>query len=142
MKKLIIVVAILSTGFLSCKKDKAQPAVATENVTLENATVIAAGNLSFASDANGGQVKIYRQQNGKYILALEQISGKAGNTSFVINLSSSKTVSPSSIKICSVPNLNGEVLHELPGNIDLTVFKYLIIQAEPSEEVIATAELN
>ena len=134
--------AILSTGLFSCKKDKVQSDVETETLTLEDATLIVSGNLSFTSDANNGLAKIYRQQNGQYVLALENISLKTGNTSFVINLSSSKTLSPSSIKICSVTNLNGNVFHELPTNIDFTQFRNLIIQAEPSEEIIATAVLN
>ena len=134
--------AILSAGFLSCKKDKVQPAVETETFTLENASVIVAGSLVFSSETNSGLVKIYLQQDGKYLLALEKMNYKVSSTSFVINLSPSKAVSSSSIKICSVTNLYGNVFHALPANLDFTFFKYLIIQTEPSEEIIASAELN
>ena len=142
MKKLIIVMAIFSTGFLSCKKDNAQPAAETETLTTENASVIVAGNLVFSSERNTGLVKIYLQQDGTYLLALEKIDCKVSSTSFVIYLSPSNTMSSSSIKIFSGANLDGNILHVLPANLDYTFFKYLIIQAEHSEESIATAELS
>ena len=73
MKKLIILLTVLSTSFISCKKDKALSSLKTENITLENATVIMAGNLSFSSKMNtgAGSVKVYRQNNGEYVLSLE-----------------------------------------------------------------------
>jgi hypothetical protein len=102
-----------------------------------------AGNLSFSSkmSTGAGSVKIYRQNNGEFVLALEQMKLNIGS-SLVIYLSTSATVSSSSIKIYSVKDLYGNVLHILPGNIDFTAFRYLIIQAELSEEIIASAELK
>ena len=142
MKKLIILLAVLSTGFISCKKDKASPAGDTENLTLENATVIATGNLSFSSEKNTGLAKIYRQETGKYVLALEKMNLNVGASLFIF-LSQSKTVSSSTaIKISSVINLYGDVFQALPSNIDFASYKYLIIQTEISEEIVAIAELN
>ena len=141
MKKLIILVVILSTGFLSCKKDKAQPAADTETLSIENATVIVAGSLGFSSETNSGMVKVYQQKDGKYLLALEKLNLKVNSQSFVIYLSPSEMVLPSSIKICSVGKLSGDILHALP-DIDFTIFKYLIIQTEHSDETIASAELK
>jgi len=132
---------ILSTGFLSCKKDKVQPAVDTETVTIENATVILKGTLTYSSETNSGMVKVYQQKDGKYLLALEKLNLKVNSQSFVIYLSPSEMVLPSSIKICSVGKLSGDILHALP-DIDFTIFKYLIIQTEQSDEIIASAELN
>ena len=142
MKKLIIPLIILSTGFLSCKKDKAQPAVDTETVTIENATVILAGTLAYSSETNSGMVKVYQQKDGKYLLGLEKLNIKVSRPSFVIYLSPSETVSSSSIKIFSVGKLYGNIFHALPPNIDFTFFKYLIIQTEHSDETIVSAELN
>ena len=142
MKKLIILLVILSTGILSCKKDKAQPSVDTENLAIENAKVIVAGNLSFSSETNCGTVKVYQQEDGKYLLALENLNLKVSRPSFVIYLSQSEIVSSSSIKIFSVGKLYGNILHALPANIDFTFFKYLIIQTEHSDEFIASAELR
>ena len=142
MKKLIILVVILTTGFLSCKKDKAQPAADTETLSIENATVIVAGSLAFSSETNSGMVKVYQQKDGKYLLALEKLNVKVSRPSFVIYLSPSETVSSSSIKICSVGKLYGNILHALPPNLDFTFFKYLIIQTEHSDEIIVSAELN
>ena len=142
MKKLIILVIILSNGFISCKKDKAQPAVDTETLTIETAKVIAAGSLAFSSETNCGMVKVYQQQGGKYLLALEKLNLKVSRPSFVIYLSPSETVSSSSIKICSVGKLYGNIFHALPPNIDLTFFRYLIIQTEHTDEIIVSAELN
>ena len=141
MKKLIIPLIILSTGFLSCKKDKVQPAVDTETVTIENATVILKGTLTYSSETNSGMVKVYQQKDGKYLLALEKLNLKVNSPSFVIYLSPSEMVLPSSIKICSVGKLSGDILHALP-DIDFTIFKYLIIQTEHSDETIASAELK
>ena len=104
--------------------------------------MIVAGSLVFSSETNSGLVKIYLQQDGKYLLALEKMNYKVSSTSFVINLSPSKAVSSSSIKICSVTNLYGNVFHALPANLDFTFFKYLIIQTEHSDEIIVSAELN
>jgi hypothetical protein len=140
--KRITLLAILSTGFFSCKKDNAQPDGETETLTTENASVIVAGNLVFSSETNTGLVKIYLQQNGKYLLALEKIDCKVSSTSFVVYLSPSNMTSSSSIKIFSGANLDGNIFHALPANLDLTFFKYLIIQAEHSEESIASAELS
>ena len=142
MKKLNIPLIILSTGFLSCKKDKVQPAVDTETVTIENATVILKGTLTYSSETNSGMVKVYQQKDGKYLLALEKLNLKVNSLSFVIYLSPSETVLRSSIKICSVGKLSGDILHALPPDIDFTIFKYLIIQTEHSDETIASAELN
>ena len=130
-------------SFISCKKDKAISSIKTENITLENATVIMAGNLSFPSkmSTGAGSVKIYRQSNGEYVLALEQMNLNVG-TSLVVYFSTSATASSSSIKIYSVKHLYGNAFHILPNNIDFTAFKYLIIQAELSEEIIASAELK
>ena len=141
MKKLIIPLVVLSTGFLSCKKDKAQPAIDTETVTIENATTILAGTLAYSSEPNSGMVKVYQQKDGKYLLALEKLNLNVNSPSFVIYLSPSEMVLPSSIKICSVGKLSGDILHTLP-DIDFTIFKYLIIQTEHSDETIASAELK
>ncbi len=142
MKKLTIIAAFLSCGFVSCKKDITQTAVESETPAFENAVIIAAGTLTLASEINVGQVKIYQQKNGKYLLSIEKMNLKAGSKSLVIKLSSSNAVSYSSIKICSVNNVPGNILHELPSNFDLTVFKYLLVLSEPTEEIIASAELN
>ena len=141
MKKLIVLFAILSTGFVSCKKDATVCSRKTENLAFEDATVIVAGNLSFLSKANSGLAKIYLQKNGKYILGLEKMNFNPGVSSFIY-LSPSNAISSQALKIFSVNNLNGDVFHALPPNIDVALLKYLIIQTELSEEIIAIAELN
>ena len=142
MKKLFILLAFLSTGFISCKKDKALVAGESENLSLDNATVIAAGNFSFSLEAASGLAKIYRQQTGKYVLGLEKMNLNA-DASLSIFLSQSKTGSFSgAIKIYSVINLNGDAFKALPSNIDLALYKYVIIQSEISEEIVGSAELN
>ena len=142
MKKLIILVVILSTGFLSCEKDKAQAAHDAETLNTENATLIVSGSLAVSSETSTGLVKVYKQKNGKYLLVLENVKFKVSRPSFVIYLSQSELVSTSSIKICSVGKFSGDILHALPSNIDFTSFKYLIIQTEHSDEIIGSAELN
>jgi hypothetical protein len=141
MKKLIILLTVLSISFISCKKYNVFTAGETENLSLENATVVMTGKLSYPSEISSGSVNIYRQSNGNYVLGLEQMNLNAG-TSFVVYLSTSTTVSSSSVKIFSVKNLNGNVFHILPNDIDFTAFKYLIIETEPSEEIVASAELS
>ena len=133
---------VLSTGFLSCKKDTAQPAAEEEILSIEKATLIVSGNLALSSETNSGMVKVYQPKNGKYLLALEDLVFKVSRPSFVIYLSQSEIVSYSSIKICSVGKLSGNILHALPSNIDFTVFKYVIIQTEHSDEIIVSTELN
>jgi hypothetical protein len=99
------------------------------------------GNLSCPAEMGTGSVKVYRMSNGEYALGLEQMNLNI-TTSLVVYLSTSATVSSSSIKICSVKNLNGNTFHVLPGNIDFTALKYLIIQTELSEEIVGTAQLS
>jgi hypothetical protein len=141
MKKLIVLLAILSTGFVSCSKRDDCVAATEENLSVENATVVAAGDLSFTVKTGTGSAKVYRQQNGGYVLGLEGMNLAAGR-SLVVYLSGSKALSAQAIKIFSATSLNGNVLHLLPPNIDLLLFKHLIILSEPSEEMVASAELN
>lgn len=140
MKKLIILLTVLSINFISCKKDEALPANAT-SISLQNAAVIMSGNLFCSSEMGTGYVKIYQQSDAEYVLGLEQMNLNI-SASLVVYLSTSLTVSSSSIKICSVKNLSGNLFHTLPNDIDFTTFKYLIIQTELSEEVVASAELS
>ena len=142
MKKFIILLLVLSTGLLACKKDKVPPVVDTENLSTENATLIVSGTLVFSTETHSGTVKVYKQQNGKYMVALENLNLKVNQPSFVIYLSSSETVSTSAIKICSVDKLSGNIFHALPANIDFSLFRYLVIQTEPLDQTIATAELR
>jgi len=141
MKKLIVLLAILSIGFVSCTKDSTSCRSQTKNLALETATVIAAGELSSPSKMNSGLAKLYLQKNGKYVLGLEKMKLNVGVSMFIY-LSPSKTVSPQALKIFSVNNLVGDVFQVLPPGIDAALLKYLIIQTELSEEIIATAELS
>ena len=141
MKKLMILLAILSTGILSCKKDKAPLLVESENFDLQNATLIAAGSLSFSLETNTGMAKVYRQNNGKFVLGLEKMNFQASASMFIY-LSSTETVSSSSIKITSVRDLYGDLYYVLPAGIDFTVYKFLILRTELSEETVATARLS
>ncbi len=142
MKKLFILLAFLATSFISCKKDKALVAGEAENLSPENATVIATGNFSFSLEAGSGLAKVYRQQTGKYVLGLEKMNLNT-DASLSIFLSQSKTEPFSgAIKIFSVINLNGDIFKALPPDIDFALYKYLVIQAEISEEIVGAAELN
>ena len=120
----------------------APPAADAEILNIENATVIVSGNLALSSETNSGMAKVYKQKDGKFVLALEDLKFKVSRPSFVIYLSPSEIVTTSSIKICSVGKLSGDILHALPLNIDFTVFRYLIIQTEHSDEIIVSTELN
>lgn len=140
MKKIIILLTVLSIHFISCKKDKALPANET-SISLQNATVVLSGKLSCPSEMGTGSVKIYQQGNGECVLGLEQMDLNT-SASLVVYLSTSPTLSSSSIKIFSAKNVSGDLYHTLPGDIDFTAFKYLIIQTELSEETIGTAVLS
>ncbi len=141
MKKFIVLLAIVSTGFIACTKDSDRSCTEQESLSVENATVTAAGELAFASKPNTGSAKVYQQKNGRYVLGLQNMNLAAGR-SLVIYLSGSKTLSAPAIKIFSANGLYGDILHLLPQNIDLRVFKHLIILSEPTEEIVASAELN
>jgi hypothetical protein len=141
MKKLIILLSVLSISFFSCKKDKAVTPPETTSLSLENAAVIKSGTLSWFSETATGSVKIYRKTNGEYVLGLEKMNLDI-TASLVVYLSTSATVSSTAIKIYSVKNLYGNLFYNLPNNIDFTAFKYLIIQSELSEEIIGAAELS
>ena len=103
--------------------------------------MIMTGNLSFLSKMNSGLVKVYLQKNGKYLLGLEKMNFNPGVSSNIY-FSPLQTVSSQAIKIFSVNSLYGDVFHVLPPNVDFALFKYLIIQTELTEEILASAELN
>ena len=140
MKKVSCLLIILSIVFGSCTKDETCTRTETQKTLLEDASVVAKGNLS-SSKTNSGTATIYLQGNKDYLLGLENMNINVNN-SLVIYLSSRETLSPSSIKIFSAKNLNGDIIHQLPDAIDFSLFKYLLILAERSEEVIASAELK
>jgi hypothetical protein len=141
MKSFVLLSIVLALGFTSCKKEKASTAAETQNLALEDATVVLSGDLLFSLKTNTGSARILQQKNNKYVLGLEKMNVNPAK-SFVIYLSTTETMSSSSIKICSVINLNGDAFHVLPDHIDFSLFKHLIILAEPSEELVASAELN
>ena len=135
-----IALLILFASIISCKKEKDCTKAETENLSVQNSKVVAAGNLSFTSKPNTGSAKVYQQVTGKYMLGLEKINLSPGH--YVIYLSTEKTGGPGAIKVFSTVSLEGDVFHELPAGIDYHLYKYLIIVAEPSEEIIASAELH
>ena len=135
-----IALLILFASFISCKKEKDCSTAESENLSVQNSKVVAAGNLSFTSKPNTGSAKVYEQRTGKYVLGLEKMSLNTGH--YVIYLSTEKTGGPGAIKVFSTVSLEGDVFHELPAGIDYHLYKYLIIVAEPSEEIIASAELH
>lgn len=141
MKKLIVLLAMLSTGFVSCEKADDCSAVAPENLWVQDATTVATGAVVSTLKLGTGLAKVYRQKSGSYVLGLENMNLAAGR-SLVIFLSGSKALSAPAQKIFSAASLNGNVFHLLPQGIDLRVFKHLIILSEPTEEMVASAKLN
>ena len=141
MKKLIVLLAILSTGFVSCEKAADCAPVASESLSVEDATTVATGSIVSTLKPSTGLAKVYQQKSGRYVLGLENMNLAAGR-SLVIYLSGSKALSAPAQKIFSTKGLYGNVFHLLPQNIDLRVFNHLLILSEPMEEMVASAELN
>lgn len=124
----------------SCKKDSASSSVVDANSPAQNATLVASGNLSFPFKNNSGTASVYKQQTGNYQLAVEGANLSLGR-SLVIYLSATPNVSPSSIKICSIRSLAEDLYRDLPSGLDFTLFKYVVILVEPSEEIVGSAIL-
>ena len=138
-----ISIFLFTTFFLitSCKKDTASYSVVNTKNQAQNATLVASGSLSFPSKNDTGTAGIYKQQSGKYQLAVKGANLNLGR-SLVIYLSSTPTISPSSIKICSIRSLGEDLYRDLPSGLDFTFFKYVVILAEPSEEIVGSATLS
>lgn len=140
MKQYLLLLSIIALLATACKKETADTSEPGQETSIAHATVVASGPMIYASKTSGGSVAIYRQPNGKHLLKLDGVH-LATEHGLVIYLSPDKTLGAGSVKICSVVQIDGTALYELPAGFDFPVLKYLVIQTEPWEETVATATL-
>jgi hypothetical protein len=144
MKSFLRIVLPAVLVLASCKKDNnpgdLRPA---DRVKLDNAVVISKGTLVFASGPNEtGQAKIYLQDNGRYVVALEDMEYK---TIFDLGVYLSSTpayTSGSSLKLYSAMNFDDNIYYLLQAGINAKAYKYILIQKTAAEEPIARAALQ
>lgn len=136
---------LLASAFLvACKKDNSTNNTASnvDAITLENAVVVSEGNLVFAGNtAESGTVRIYRQQNDKYVLALENMNYK---TVFDLGvyLSTTQVYSSASLKLFSVKDFDEDVYYRIPAGIKAENYKFIIIKKLAAADPVATATLH
>jgi len=129
--------------FISCKKDNTSAgSTPVDKIMLDNAVVISKGSLVFSAADNGaGMAKIYLQEDGRYVLGLEDMDYK---TVFDLGvyLSATPVYSSASLKLFSAKNFDNNIYYKLPAGINGGAYKYVIMQKPAAASPVATAALN
>jgi len=135
--KTTLLFLFLLTFFCSCEQegDLTQDAV-TVIVNQPNNLVKYQGVFSPTSGINGsGIVKIYLENN-QFKLALENYSISSG-PDLKVYLSKSNTPTD----FVNLGNLNSATVYSVPQNVDLMVYKYVLIHCQQYNHLFAVAEL-
>ena len=137
---LLVVIAV----FASCKKtDTAGDSKPIDKIQLDNAVVVSKGTLVFTAGSNEtGLAKIYLQQNGRYVVALEDLEYKTIFDLAVYLSSMPVYASGSSLKLYSIKNFDNNIYYLLQAGVDAKAFKYIVIQKPAAAEPVATATLQ
>jgi len=137
---LLAVIAV----FASCKKtDTAGDSKPIDKIQLDNAVVVSKGILVFTAGSNEtGLAKIYLQQNGRYVVALEDLEYKTIFDMGVYLSSIPVYASGSSLKLYSAKNFDNNIYYLLQTGVDAKAFKYIVIQKPAAAEPVATAALR
>jgi len=144
MKNFLSLLLPLMLLFVSCKKNEATGAsVTADKIQLDNAVVVSKGNLVFAAGSNEtGVAKIYLQNDGRYVVALEDIEYK---TIFDLGVYLSTTpvyASGASLKLYSAKNFDNNIYYLLSAGVHATAYKYIVIQKPAASDPIAIATLQ
>ena len=144
MKNFLCMVLPAVLLLVSCKKNNgSNDSTPVDKVQLDNAVVISKGTLVFASGPNEtGQAKIYLQNNGRYVVALEDVEYKAIFDLAVYLSSTPVYASGSSLKLYSAKNFDNNIYYLLQAGVNAKAFKYIIIQKPAAAEPVATAALQ
>ena len=141
MKFLLLLLSFSALLIFSCKKDNT-PYIASDPNSLEDATVVSAGKLSFSDERyDEGLAKIYRKKDGRFVLGLEQMNYESTFDTDVY-LSSTPLLTTTSIKIFSAKKLHVNIYNPLSSGTDIPASKYVIIQRDRDAAPVATATLE
>lgn len=142
MKKYALLLVAALVMVLSCKKEASTTdCLPVDEVVLDGAVTLKAGNFNFAAGESPGIAKIYLQKNGRYVLGLEQMD-IAGNTDFVVYLSPTFSLSHTSLKLFSARTIIGNRYYMLPPNFVIDGFSFVLMQDDHREAAFANAELE
>jgi len=138
-----LLLAVLAV-FGSCKKsDTAGSSKPIDKIQLVNAVVVSKGTLVFTAGSNEtGLAKIYLQENGRYVVALEDLEYKTIFDLGVYLSSIPVYASGSSLKLYSAKNFDNNIYYLLQAGVDAKAFKYIVIQKPADAEPVATATLQ
>jgi len=126
----------------SCKRNTDISFSQNRNISIAEATLTKTGRFVFYPEKNStGLVNIYKQPDGKYVLALEQMVLNS-NRDLELYLSTDKVLTPSAIKLFSFRSVDGSFYYELPGDIDISAFSHVVIQNDIQQQPVASAEIN
>jgi hypothetical protein len=136
---LVLVSAVLVMA--SCKKEYNTPTIPVDDqVGTTTASLEHKGN--FMNGPYGsvtGKVKIY-QENGKFILALQEFSSSNGPA---LHVYLSKEVQPVNfIDLGDLQSTNGNQLYDVPGTPDFMEYKYALIHCKQYNHLFGSAELE
>ncbi len=140
---LLALLGLIAFTFTGCSKiDNADPVNNNSgDVSIANAIAIKTGAINFTNKNSSGNVTIYQQKSGTYILAFEQIQF-VSTVDVDVKFAKADDTNNSAIKLFSVKNITDHLYYALPQNIDVSAFNYLFFQSDVSDTPVATALLK
>jgi hypothetical protein len=137
---------VLAVVASACTKNNAAPETKLNEKIPGTGDSSGAGNAKYAGTfSNGpygtvtGIAKVYLQ-NGKYILALENVAISNGPD---LHVYLSKEVKPINfIELGKLKSTNGNQLYDINGDPDFTSYKYALIHCQQYNHLFGSAELK
>lgn len=144
MKRITLIFLLAGFSFAACTKNNATPETRLdEKIPVDAAD---SSNLKYTGGfINGpygavtGTCRLYLQ-NGKYVLALENISVSNGPD---LHVYLSKEVQPVNfIDLGKLKSTNGTQVYEIAGQPDFSSYKYALIHCQQYNHLFGSAELK
>jgi len=126
----------------SCKKENRQPTLPVKINPLENAVLLKTGNLFFTGDVHAaGSASIYRQKDGQYLLALQDMD-YTSPFDLSVHLSTTSVPANQSVKIFSARTFEGTVFYTIPAALNISSFQQLFLLSDKDANPVASALLQ
>jgi hypothetical protein len=130
MKKIILIIAILTIGTVACKKEKETTKTVNDNISSVSDTV---GSGTFVGQQHGlsGKAILYKDNSNNHILRLENFNMTAAPDADVF-LSTASTYSAGNVikvsDLTSNANYSNSAINiDVNENIDFNQYKYVIV---------------
>ena len=143
MRKFYMVLTGMIFLLSSCKKAEQYFDRDEEGILTGTAVVVKQGKLlsTLVPKLNNGVVKLYLRQDGKYVVALEQINLYNTND-LAAYFSTGPSLPNLALKLFSFKNIPGNLYYEIPAGIDISAAKFLLLQDDVHTLPVGTAALQ